>query len=122
MPHCPQCMSEYVEGTTECEDCRVPLNPGPPPESAVRAAKGEDLGNSKLVCVRRFNGATARLDADLARTLLQNQGIPCVLAGEVAAELLPVLDVPLLVREEDAERAAQLLTGYFDSPGPLPVE
>ncbi len=122
MPYCPECMSEYVEGTSECEDCRVPLLPGSPPESAVREAKNEDLGDSKLVCVRRFSGGTAQLDADVARSLLQKQGIPCVLAGEVSAELLPVLDVPLLVREEDSERAAQVLSSYFDAQGPIPVE
>ncbi len=122
MPYCPQCMSEYIEGTRECEDCRVPLSPGSPPESAVRQAKDEDLADSKLVCVRRFSGGTAQLDADVARNLLQTQGIPCVLPGEISAELLPVLDVPVLVREEDAERATQLLKSYFDAQGPIPVE
>ncbi len=122
MPYCPQCMSEYVHGTAECEDCVIPLLPGSPPESSVRAVEGEDLGDSKLVCVRRFSGGTAQLDADVARSLLQKQGVPCVLAGEMAAEILPILDVPLLVREEDAERAKEILKGYFDSQGPIPVE
>jgi hypothetical protein len=36
-------------------------------------------------------------------------------SGEFSAELLPVLDVPLLVREEDAERAARILRDYFEA-------
>ncbi len=55
------------------------------------------------------------MDADLARNILQSQGIPCVLPGETSAEIIPVLDVPLLVREEDADRATRVLEDYFDT-------
>jgi hypothetical protein len=34
--------------------------------------------------------------------------------GETSAELLPVLDVSLLVREEDTEKAARILQDYLD--------
>jgi hypothetical protein len=54
------------------------------------------------------------LDADVARNILQSQGIPSLVPGETSAELLPVLDVPLLVQEEDTERAAAILRGYLD--------
>jgi uncharacterized protein HemX len=37
-------------------------------------------------------------------------------------ELLPVLDVALLVREEDLARAEAVLRSYFDTPGPAPTE
>jgi hypothetical protein len=62
-----------------------------------------------LVPVRIFSGNTARLDAELARGLLAQEGIECEIPGEVAADTFPFLDVQLLVREEDAERAAQFL-------------
>jgi len=75
-----------------------------------------------LVKLRTFSGPTARLDADLARTLLEAEGIPCVLAGEISAVTIPLFDIPLLVREEDAEQAAALLESYLDSPGPAPAE
>jgi len=114
MPHCPQCSIEYVEGTTHCEDCGAFLLPGPPPE----AARQIDLlreKNVKLVPVRVFAGGTAQMDADLARNILQTQGIPSLPSGEGSAEVLPVLDVPLLVREQDLEKAARALADYMDT-------
>ena len=114
MPYCPQCFIEYVEGTVTCEDCGTDLVPGSPPESPPRVELAETK-DVKLVSVRVFTGGTAQMDADLARNILQAQGIPCVLSGEGAANLLPVLDVHLLVREEDAERAALVLQEYLDT-------
>jgi Putative prokaryotic signal transducing protein len=144
MPYCPQCLTEYVEGTSECEDCRIDLVPGSPPEavdeadspssttqafggwfrSLVGAGKeDEDEGPPvKTVRIRAFSGGTASLDAALARKLLQARGIPSVLGGETSAEVLPVLEVSLLVREEDADRAAEILRNYFDKPGPILAE
>jgi hypothetical protein len=53
---------------------------------------------------------------------LQSQGIPAFVPGETSVELLPVLDVPLLVREEDAERAADILRDYLDTQAATPGE
>jgi Putative prokaryotic signal transducing protein len=144
MPYCPQCLTEYVEGTTKCEDCENDLVPGSPPEvvdeadSASSASKAfggwfrslvgagheeEDEGPPvKTVRIRAFSGGTASLDAALARKLLQARGIPSILGGETSAEVLPVLEVSLLVREEDADRAAEILRIYFDKPGPILAE
>jgi hypothetical protein len=74
------------------------------------------------VTVRVFTGPTALLDADVARNILQSQGIPSLVPGETSAELLPVLDVSLLVREEDAEQAARILQEYLDSGAASPGE
>ncbi len=114
MPYCPQCSIEYVEGTAKCEDCGADLVPGSPPEARPPLEIG-DPKNAKLVSVRIFSGGTAQMDADLARNILQSQGIPCVLPGETSAEIIPVLDVSLLVREEDAEKATRVLEDYFDT-------
>lgn len=123
MPYCPQCFVEYVEGTSECEDCGVGLVEGSPPLAAADVEHREDTANVKMVRVRTFSGPTALLEADLARNLLRTQGIPCVLPGEFSAETLPGVDVvQLLVREEDGERAAEILSSYFDSPGPIPCD
>ncbi len=120
MPYCPDCRTEYVEGVEECEDCGRILLPGSPPEPPHRQLA--ELGNSKLVRIRVFSGGTAQMDADLARNILETEGIPCLLPGETSAEVLPVLDVPLLVREQDAERATELLKGYLDEAEALPSE
>ncbi len=142
MPYCPNCLTEYVEGTSECEDCGIILLPGSPPETEDEADSGAVTGrefggwfrslvgagpedeepNVKIVRVRTFAGATASLDASLARNLLRARGIRSVLGGETSAEMLPVLDVSLLVREEDVERAAEVLRNYFDKSGPKLVE
>jgi hypothetical protein len=74
------------------------------------------------VPVRVFTGPTALLEADVARNILQSQGIPSIVPGETSLELLPVLDVPLLVREEDAERAASILQNYLDTQAPSPAD
>jgi hypothetical protein len=113
MPYCPNCLTEYVEGTSTCDDCGAYLLPGSPPAAPARPPS-EASDNSKLVTVRVFIGNTALVDVDLARNILQSQGIPSLVSGEYAAELLPVLQIPLLVREEDAERAAAILRGYLD--------
>lgn len=119
MPYCPNCLIEYVDGTTQCEDCGSNLLPGSPPQLPPLAdlATEKDV---KLVSVRVFSGGTAQMEADLARSILQSQGIPALLQGEMSAEVLPVLDVPLLVREQDAARAAQILEEYSNASGVTP--
>ena len=114
MPYCPQCLIEYVDGTAQCEDCGAALLPGSPPETpAVADLSGQkDL---KLVEIRVFNGGTAQMEADLARNILQSQGIPSLLQGESSAEILPVLSIPLFVREEDAANAERILKEYLDT-------
>lgn len=144
MPYCEKCLTEYVEGTEQCEDCRVALVPGSPPKlegaepsdiseagtteaiggwlrSLVGAGRPDDTPPVKIVRIRVFSGPTALLDADLARNLLRASGIPSMLPGESSVEMLPFLDVPLLVREEDAEQAAGILRNYFDRLDSKPV-
>jgi len=121
MPYCADCLIEYVDGTTECEDCGAALLPGSPPEGPPLDDLREDR-NAKMVPVRVFTGGTAQMDADLARNILQSQRIPSLVQGENSAELLPVLDVPLLVREEDLERAQRVLHDYLDADLPAPSD
>jgi len=117
MPYCAKCLIEYVEGTTQCEDCGAALLPGSPPEPPPLVdLRGQR--DAKLVAIRIFNGGTAQMDADLARNILQSQGIPCLLQGESSAEILPVLEIPLLVREEDQVRAERVLKDYLDTEAP----
>jgi hypothetical protein len=114
MAYCPQCLTEYVEGTAECADCRVPLAAGPAPP---RMGEGEP--EEQLVTVRTFRGPTSQMEADLACNILETQGIDCAVRGETSAEILPGVEVvQLLVRQEDAEHADEILTGYLES-GPI---
>lgn len=123
MPYCPKCLTEFVEGTTNCEDCGAELVPGSPPEGSSDSHVSEELSDVHLVRLRTFSGPTALLDADLAKNLLEAQGILCVLPGEFTAETLPGVDVvQLLVRKEDVQKAARILESYMDSEGPAPPE
>jgi hypothetical protein len=97
------------------------LHLGSPPERWPTAA-AELLRGAKLVRAHTFSGPTALLDADLARNILQAQGIPSFVPGETSVRLLPILDVPLLVREEDLAKAEAMLKSYLDPPGLAPVE
>ncbi|HLW78985.1 MAG TPA: DUF2007 domain-containing protein [Terriglobia bacterium] len=119
MAYCPSCLTEYRESAKECIDCGAALVPGAPPEVVPESHGAE----AALVKLRTFSGPTAQLNADLARNILATQGIQCVLPGEQMAETLPGVDVvQLLVREQDAEEAADILKSYLDSPQPPPDE
>ena len=117
MPYCPDCKSEYEEGVEKCATCGTALLPGSVPQDHWK------LGEIATVCVRRFRGPTQVMEAELARNVLEEEGIPCVLPGEVMAEVLPGVDiVQLLVREEDADTATEILKDFFDSAHPLTSE
>jgi hypothetical protein len=121
MPYCPQCSIEYVEGTTQCEDCGAGLLPGSPPEAPppVDLSQEKDV---KLVPARIFIGSTAPMDAELARNILQTQGIASTISGEGLADPFPVMEVHLLVREDDAGHAERLLKEYLDTEVPSAPE
>lgn len=68
-----------------------------------------------FVKVRAFSGATASLDAQLAKGILTERGIPSVVPNRFGAEVLPGVDlVQLLVPEDDADEAAQILQDFLD--------
>jgi len=72
-----------------------------------------------LVRVRAFSGATASLDAQLAKGILTERGIHSVLPNKFGAEVLPGVDVvQLLVPEDQAAEAAQILDDFLDHPVP----
>ena len=121
MPYCPKCLIEYVEGTGQCEDCGAVLLPGSPPEAPppVDLIAEKDV---KLVPARIFAGSTAEMDAELARNILQTQGIPSALSGEGMADPCPAAEVRLLVREEDAGHAERILQDYLDAEVPSAPE
>jgi len=109
MAYCPECLAEYREEAAECIDCRVPLQPGAPPATA----RPEFARDISLVSVRSFHGPTASMDAELARNVLKEEGIPSALPGNTGAEVIPGIDVmQLLVREEDAARAEEILQAF----------
>ena len=75
--HCPQCLTEYRDGFTECADCHVPLASGSPPSSS---AEGHSVS---LVTVFETSDPFA---ADLAKATLQDAGIRFVVGGDDSSE------------------------------------
>ena len=119
MSYCPKCLIEYREGAAECIDCHVPLLPGSPP-AVETPAFAPDV---RLVTVRTFHGPTASMDAELARNVLKEEGILSALPGDTGAEVIPGIDVvQLLVREEDAARAAEILAAFENAEAELPED
>jgi hypothetical protein len=111
---------EYVEGTTQCEDCGAFLLPGSPPAAPPQRDLTHEK-DEKLVCVRIFTG-TSGMEAEVARGLLESQGISCALSGDVGGQPFAVTEIHLLVLEEDAGRAERILQEYAQAGVPAAPE
>ena len=122
MAYCPRCLAEYVEGTTNCEDCGAWLLSGPVPPSTTEPLEQVPLPEDKLVPICAFSGLTITLEADLAKNLLEAHRIPSMLSGDLVAGPFPGFPVVLLVREEDAKRAARILKDYLGRDVIFPAE
>jgi len=113
MAYCPQCLTEYIAEAVECMDCRVPLKPGSPPPKTPEHGEPD----VHFVPVRVFQGLHAQFQADLARNVLEAEGIPCTVTAEMGAELYPGMDpAQLLVREEDRQHALEVLEEILNPP------
>jgi hypothetical protein len=51
-------------------------------------------------------------EADLIRNLLEAEGIQCAMNNEMQAGLSGILNIPILVRPEDVERAKELIDSH----------
>jgi predicted amidophosphoribosyltransferase len=105
MPYCPKCRSEFVEGTSVCEDCGVSLLSGPPPADEPKISK-EDL-----VEIWREQG---EMNAQMIKSLLEGSGIESMLSGETlrlthGLTIDGLALVRVFVRAEDAARAADII-------------
>ncbi|MBV9181588.1 MAG: DUF2007 domain-containing protein, partial [Acidobacteria bacterium] len=76
-------------------------------------ASPSPVPNEKLV---RIFDTEQEAEAVVVRGLLESVGIDCDVVGENSLDVLPVGAVSVLVREEDAARARQLLEEYERSP------
>ncbi len=115
MLHCPRCGTEYEDSSKVCMDCHLELQPGPPPASLLERKRRPLRRDVKLVPVHVFRGGTAHMEAELAKNWLESKGIPCVLPGETSVGMIPVLDAPVLVCEEDADEAKRIISEYLES-------
>jgi len=75
--HCPQCLTEYRDGFTECADCHVPLAPGVPPSPSVEGHAVD------LVTVLETSDPFV---VNLGKATLEDAGIEYVMEGDDSAE------------------------------------
>ena len=96
---CPVCESEYREGFTECNDCRVALVDQLPPEPEVE--------------FHDFVPLAARCDEvhiALIKAAFDEAGLDYYFDGEFANRLIPLpLATRLMIREDQAEEGQQIL-------------
>ncbi|HUY12838.1 MAG TPA: DUF2007 domain-containing protein [Terriglobia bacterium] len=116
MASCPKCGNGLPDGAGHCPVCGTEVVArGSKDDLSPKPASTPD--NQRLVTVRSFSGPRAALEADLVKNFLQAEGIPCMLPGEGSASVLPGVNVlNLLVREGDAEQAAEILKSFLDTP------
>ena len=105
MPFCPKCRGEYVEQTQACDDCGVSL------VETLPAGRERTAGNAALVPVWHTHG---EMDAQLIRSLLDSHGVESMIKGESLRlthgfTLDGLAETKILVREDDAERARDVI-------------
>ncbi len=82
--YCPECEVEYRAGFTECSDCHVALVEALPPPPAEGPSP-----NLELVRVLEGNNVVAE---SLAKTSLQDAGIPYYVEGEEIGVSMSCID------------------------------
>jgi hypothetical protein len=68
---CPKCGSEYLEGYSQCADCKVALVPDPP-EAELKSSKKVKKTIDSLTTIAKFDLA---FDAERAKSVLESEGI-----------------------------------------------
>jgi len=113
--YCPECLTEYTQGSRECIDCHLPLTSAQPPAGQRFSHAADFDADLDLVAVRSFMGLDASLRAELAKNLLQAHEIPSTLMGEVSSRVMPFHGLVLLrVERKNLEQATQILESFLD--------
>jgi hypothetical protein len=115
--YCPQCLTEYREGFTECSDCHVALVAGaPPPEQPSEFDPSMDL-----VDVIETEDA---VQFAMVKGLLEDAGIPFNLPGQITRlvnDVDPFLQKHIRVQvPRDREEEARQLLEVLLHPDPNP--
>jgi hypothetical protein len=105
---CPKCKAEYREGFYRCADCEIDLVDELPPEA--KQLPEQPIEYLDLVNIETYYN---RHEAELAKGFLSVNGINAVVFGDDCGGVRPGLSfsrgVQLLVKEEDVEKAKEIL-------------
>jgi hypothetical protein len=112
MPVCPQCETEYLEGTTTCADCNVALVA----ELATSAAEDQELVEHTVL----VHEAANELESQAIVSLLEAEGIASAVRTNPKQAVYPmVLTSPsglgIFVLEEHEHRARELVLRFIQS-------
>jgi len=104
---CPRCKTEYREGFAACADCNLPLVAKLPEEIPI------DHTPEKWIKVAVFDNLS---QAQTSRSILEGQGIACMMQDENAVGLVPIFTyvlggIKLFVAEKDEAEAREILAG-----------
>ena len=117
--HCPQCLTEYRDGFSECADCRVPLVPGVPPSPPVE----EHVAN--LVTVLESSDPFV---VSLGKSTLEDAGIEYAMEGDDSDERtltgmssMGAMASRIQVEPACADRAREVLEPLLH-PEPIPED
>ena len=97
---CPKCRSEYVSGITTCSDCGIPLV-----ESLAEPEQNESEQYKYVEILETFNLA----DIAFIKSLFDEYNIQYFFLNESFNTLEPVEPARLVVREDQADNAKELL-------------
>ena len=107
MPFCPTCRTEYESPTEFCEKCSSKLVDSLPPREV-------DPEDPRIDLVELSEFATVS-EAEMIREILEKNGIPTVLRGEVdpIGIVSHAESITLLVEERFLSQAQELYDAYF---------
>ncbi|HYE75151.1 MAG TPA: DUF2007 domain-containing protein [Blastocatellia bacterium] len=119
MPFCPSCNSEFRAGFTTCNTCHIPLvdsldddEPEEVSTNGARSAVYEDDAEDTLQMIATFEDDA---QAIYVRRLLDDAGIPSVIAGGHGATIRSCEPYRIFVDEDYLEAAKETIES-FSSP------
>jgi hypothetical protein len=104
---CPECEAEYIEGITECADCKVPLVEKLPGEEMPDAES--TLTHEDLLPIMTF---LDREEAIIAKGFLVSNGVDAILSSDETIRARRGVSSPtgirLLINKEDKRKAEDI--------------
>jgi len=82
----------------------------------LKREKQKNMKNNLLTVIREYNSVT---EAEMAKSILDGAGIPASIRNEYMSAIYPIGTMPaqVVVREEDAAQASELIAATMEQVG-----